>query len=146
MRSEPITFAPTLPIAEDIQRYADATGTDTDTALQNMLKEFLEYREKLAELEEEEEAKKKKAKEEAEAGEEAEGEAVEAKGSDLEESDLEEISPEEEKALSEQYSEEMQRQMGGDLEYHHEEGMNWSFLSPDVLVGSCPQEPDDIDM
>eukprot|EP00850_Spirogloea_muscicola_P005280 SM000024S07742 [mRNA] locus=s24:158367:161815:- [translate_table: standard] len=31
------------------------------------------------------------------------------------------------------------------LVYRHELGMNYSYLLPDLIVGSCPQKPDDVD-
>lgn len=43
------------------------------------------------------------------------------------------------------YTDEMQRRMGGGLTYKHEEGINFSYVLPDVVVGSCPQSPADVD-
>ena len=39
----------------------------------------------------------------------------------------------------------MQQQMGGALEYKHEQGMNFAVVSDDIYVGSCPQTANDID-
>lgn len=47
--------------------------------------------------------------------------------------------------LSDEYSQEMQQRMGGVLTYRHEDGMNYNEILDDLIVGSCPQTPDDID-
>lgn len=47
--------------------------------------------------------------------------------------------------LSDEYSQEMQQRMGGVLTYRHEDGMNYDNILDDLIVGSCPQTPQDID-
>eukprot|EP00850_Spirogloea_muscicola_P008930 SM000049S16701 [mRNA] locus=s49:99105:102551:- [translate_table: standard] len=45
-----------------------------------------------------------------------------------------------------EYSSTMQQAMeDAALVYRHELGMNYSYLLPDLIVGSCPQKPDDVD-
>ncbi|XP_027936912.1 phosphoglucan phosphatase DSP4, amyloplastic isoform X1 [Vigna unguiculata] len=53
------------------------------------------------------------------------------------------VSKEEEK--SETYSHNMTEAMGAVLTYKHELGMNYNFIRPDLIVGSCPQTPDDVE-
>ncbi|KAL0401675.1 UNVERIFIED_CONTAM: Phosphoglucan phosphatase DSP4, amyloplastic [Sesamum latifolium] len=54
-----------------------------------------------------------------------------------------EISKAEEK--SETYSQDMTVAMGAVLTYQHELGMNYNFILPDLIVGSCLQTPADVD-
>eukprot|EP00191_Tetraselmis_sp_GSL018_P022681 CAMPEP_0177625516 /NCGR_PEP_ID=MMETSP0419_2-20121207/30145_1 /TAXON_ID=582737 /ORGANISM="Tetraselmis sp., Strain GSL018" /LENGTH=352 /DNA_ID=CAMNT_0019126475 /DNA_START=320 /DNA_END=1375 /DNA_ORIENTATION=- len=35
--------------------------------------------------------------------------------------------------------------MGGSLTYNHEDGMNFDYILPDLIVGSCPQSAFDVD-
>ena len=35
--------------------------------------------------------------------------------------------------------------MGGVLTYRHEDGMSFDEILDDLIVGSCPQTPEDID-
>ncbi|KAL8130495.1 hypothetical protein V2J09_019650 [Rumex salicifolius] len=46
---------------------------------------------------------------------------------------------------SDEYSTTMTEAMGADLTYRHELGMNYSFIRPDLIVGSCLQVPEDVD-
>ncbi|PKI68576.1 hypothetical protein CRG98_011062 [Punica granatum] len=46
---------------------------------------------------------------------------------------------------SETYSNNMTEAMGAVLTYRHELGMNYNFIRPDLIVGSCLQNPDDVD-
>ncbi|KAF5467000.1 hypothetical protein F2P56_016876 [Juglans regia] len=46
---------------------------------------------------------------------------------------------------SEIYSNNMTEAMGAVLTYRHELGMNYNFISPDLIVGSCLQTPEDVD-
>lgn len=46
---------------------------------------------------------------------------------------------------SETYSHDMTAAMGADLAYRHELGMNYNFIRPDLIVGSCLQTPEDVD-
>uniref|UniRef100_A0A0C9RS01 TSA: Wollemia nobilis Ref_Wollemi_Transcript_15922_1648 transcribed RNA sequence n=1 Tax=Wollemia nobilis TaxID=56998 RepID=A0A0C9RS01_9CONI len=46
---------------------------------------------------------------------------------------------------SEIYSNNMTKAMGAVLTYQHELGMNYNFVLPDLIVGSCPQNPADVD-
>ncbi|CAJ1976644.1 unnamed protein product [Sphenostylis stenocarpa] len=46
---------------------------------------------------------------------------------------------------SETYSHSMAKAMGAVLFYKHELGMNYNFIRPDLIVGSCPQTPDDVE-
>nr|XP_043616630.1 phosphoglucan phosphatase DSP4, amyloplastic-like [Erigeron canadensis] len=52
---------------------------------------------------------------------------------------------ESEEEKSEVYSSNMTEAMGAVLTYRHELGMNYDFISPDLIVGSCLQTPADID-
>lgn len=46
---------------------------------------------------------------------------------------------------SDDYTEEMQAKMGTTLTYRHEDGINYNFIMPDLIVGSCLQGPEDAD-
>ncbi|KAG8380584.1 hypothetical protein BUALT_Bualt06G0030700 [Buddleja alternifolia] len=46
---------------------------------------------------------------------------------------------------SETYSHDMTAAMGAVLKYRHELGMNYNFIRPDIIVGSCLQTPADVD-
>lgn len=46
---------------------------------------------------------------------------------------------------SEVYSTNMTQAMGAALTYRHELGMNYNFIRPDLIVGSCLQSPLDVD-
>lgn len=46
---------------------------------------------------------------------------------------------------SEIYSTNMTEAMGAVLTYRHELGMNYNFIRPDLIVGSCLQTPEDVD-
>lgn len=46
---------------------------------------------------------------------------------------------------SEIYSNNMTEAMGAVLTYQHELGMNYNFILPDLIVGSCLQTPSDVD-
>lgn len=46
---------------------------------------------------------------------------------------------------SEIYSHNMTEAMGAVLTYRHELGMNYNFVRPDLIVGSCLQTPADVD-
>ncbi|KAE7997105.1 hypothetical protein FH972_001767 [Carpinus fangiana] len=46
---------------------------------------------------------------------------------------------------SETYSNDMTQAMGAVLTYRHELGMNYNFIRPDLIVGSCLQTPEDVD-
>lgn len=35
--------------------------------------------------------------------------------------------------------------MGTTLTYRHEDGINWNSITPDLIVGSCLQTPEDAD-
>jgi hypothetical protein len=48
-------------------------------------------------------------------------------------------------AKSDEYTEEMQARMGTTLTYRHEDGINYNFVLPDLIVGSCLQGPEDVD-
>ncbi|GAB4849205.1 Phosphoglucan phosphatase DSP4, chloroplastic [Ancistrocladus abbreviatus] len=43
------------------------------------------------------------------------------------------------------YSTNMTEAMGAVLTYRHELGMNYNFIRPDLIVGSCLQTPEDVD-
>ncbi|KAF5790103.1 putative tyrosine specific protein phosphatase [Helianthus annuus] len=43
------------------------------------------------------------------------------------------------------YSNNMTEAMGAVLTYRHELGMNYNFITPDLIVGSCLQTPADVD-
>nr|ADP88922.1 starch excess 4 [Gunnera manicata] len=51
-----------------------------------------------------------------------------------------------EEEKSEIYSSNMTQAMGAVLTYRHELGMNYNFICPDLIVGSCLQTPEDVDM
>ncbi|KAK4835883.1 hypothetical protein QYF36_015736 [Acer negundo] len=53
--------------------------------------------------------------------------------------------PEVEEEKSEVYSTNMTEAMGAVLTYRHELGMNYNFIRPDLIVGSCLQTPEDVD-
>ncbi|THG03538.1 hypothetical protein TEA_014031 [Camellia sinensis var. sinensis] len=57
--------------------------------------------------------------------------------------EMENADAEEEK--SEIYSHNMTEAMGAVLTYKHELGMNYNFIRPDLIVGSCLQTPYDVD-
>ncbi|KAM7532324.1 hypothetical protein LguiB_035734 [Lonicera macranthoides] len=57
--------------------------------------------------------------------------------------DMEGAKVDEEK--SETYSTNMTEAMGAVLTYRHELGMNYNFIRPDLIVGSCLQTPKDVD-
>ncbi|MCO5584705.1 hypothetical protein L7F22_038637 [Adiantum nelumboides] len=46
---------------------------------------------------------------------------------------------------SDEYSSTMTHAMGAVLTYRHELGMNYNFVLPDLIVGSCLQTPSDVD-
>ncbi|PIN19353.1 hypothetical protein CDL12_07973 [Handroanthus impetiginosus] len=46
---------------------------------------------------------------------------------------------------SDTYSQDMTAAMGAVLTYRHELGMNYNFIRPDLIVGSCLQTPADVD-
>ncbi|KAL3342715.1 hypothetical protein AABB24_026645 [Solanum stoloniferum] len=46
---------------------------------------------------------------------------------------------------SDTYSHDMTAAMGAVLTYRHELGMNYNFIRPDLIVGSCLQTPEDVD-
>ncbi|XP_058084264.1 phosphoglucan phosphatase DSP4, amyloplastic isoform X2 [Magnolia sinica] len=50
-----------------------------------------------------------------------------------------------EEEKSEIYSTNMTEAMGAVLTYRHELGMNYNFIRPDLIVGSCLQTPEDVD-
>ncbi|XP_019462192.1 PREDICTED: phosphoglucan phosphatase DSP4, amyloplastic [Lupinus angustifolius] len=50
-----------------------------------------------------------------------------------------------EEEKSEIYSNNMTEAMGAVLTYRHELGMNYNFIRPDLIVGSCLQSPEDVD-
>lgn len=50
-----------------------------------------------------------------------------------------------EEEKSEIYSNNMTQAMGAHLTYRHELGMNYTFIRPDLIVGSCLQTPEDVD-
>ncbi|XP_028780382.1 phosphoglucan phosphatase DSP4, amyloplastic-like [Neltuma alba] len=50
-----------------------------------------------------------------------------------------------EEEKSETYSHNMTEAMGAVLTYRHELGMNYNFIRPDLIVGSCLQTPEDVD-
>ncbi|XP_010267350.1 PREDICTED: phosphoglucan phosphatase DSP4, amyloplastic isoform X2 [Nelumbo nucifera] len=52
---------------------------------------------------------------------------------------------EEQEEKSETYSNNMTQAMGAVLTYKHELGMNYNFILPDLIVGSCLQTPEDVD-
>ncbi|CDO99830.1 unnamed protein product [Coffea canephora] len=46
---------------------------------------------------------------------------------------------------SDVYTHNMTKAMGAVLTYRHELGMNYNFIRPDLIVGSCLQSPEDVD-
>ncbi|KAL4621613.1 hypothetical protein ACB092_06G241600 [Castanea dentata] len=50
-----------------------------------------------------------------------------------------------EEEKSETYSTNMTEAMGAVLTYRHELGINYNFIRPDLIVGSCLQTPEDVD-
>jgi len=46
---------------------------------------------------------------------------------------------------SDEYNKAMQRQMRNPYEYHHDLGMNYTRITPNLIVGSQPQNAEDID-
>uniref|UniRef100_A0A7C9CH39 Dual specificity protein phosphatase 4 n=2 Tax=Opuntia streptacantha TaxID=393608 RepID=A0A7C9CH39_OPUST len=50
-----------------------------------------------------------------------------------------------EEEKSDTYSTTMTEAMGAVLTYRHELGMNYNFIRPDLIVGSCLQSPEDVD-
>ncbi|KAI9124386.1 hypothetical protein K1719_004308 [Acacia pycnantha] len=50
-----------------------------------------------------------------------------------------------EEEKSETYSHNMTEAMGAVLTYRHELGINYNFIRPDIIVGSCLQTPEDVD-
>ncbi|BFG21208.1 hypothetical protein CerSpe_074810 [Prunus speciosa] len=50
-----------------------------------------------------------------------------------------------EEEKSEMYSTNMTEAMGAVLTYRHELGINYNFIRPDLIVGSCLQTPKDVD-
>ncbi|KAF8107430.1 hypothetical protein N665_0122s0068 [Sinapis alba] len=55
------------------------------------------------------------------------------------------VSNKEEEEKSDEYSQDMTHAMGAVLTYRHELGMNYNFIRPDLIVGSCLQTPEDVD-
>ena len=53
---------------------------------------------------------------------------------------------EETEARSTEYSETMNQQMGSYLVYRHEDGINYAHVLEDIMVGSCLQTPEDVDL
>lgn len=53
--------------------------------------------------------------------------------------------PEVDEEKSDVYSADMTQAMGAVLTYRHELGMNYTFILPDLIVGSCLQTPEDVD-
>ena len=47
---------------------------------------------------------------------------------------------------SEEYSDVMSKRMGAVLTYRHEDGMNYNRILDDLIVGSCLQTSDDVDI
>ncbi|KAL9224832.1 hypothetical protein vseg_000829 [Gypsophila vaccaria] len=50
-----------------------------------------------------------------------------------------------EEEKSDVYSSTMTEAMGASLTYRHELGINYNFIRPDLIVGSCLQSPEDVD-
>ncbi|ESW16300.1 hypothetical protein PHAVU_007G145000 [Phaseolus vulgaris] len=69
--------------------------------------------------------------------------ALKAASGSVPSADKSSANKEEEK--SETYSHNMTEAMGVVLSYKHELGMNYNFIRPDLIVGSCPQTPDDVE-
>lgn len=55
------------------------------------------------------------------------------------------MSETEDEVKSDAYSSTMTQAMGADLTYRHELGINYNFIRPDLIVGSCLQTPEDVD-
>ncbi|WOL09848.1 hypothetical protein Cni_G18601 [Canna indica] len=60
-------------------------------------------------------------------------------------SGTEKIAEEVQDEKSEIYSTDMTKAMGAVLTYRHELGMNYNFIYPGLIVGSCLQTPSDVD-
>ncbi|XP_078155663.1 dual specificity protein phosphatase (DsPTP1) family protein isoform X3 [Carex rostrata] len=60
-------------------------------------------------------------------------------------SSTEKMNSDKEDAKSDTYSHDMTKAMGAVLTYRHEIGMNYNFIRPDLIVGSCLQTPADVD-
>ncbi|XVF82977.1 hypothetical protein PTKIN_Ptkin16aG0095700 [Pterospermum kingtungense] len=60
-------------------------------------------------------------------------------------SSAKESSSDAEGKISEIYSHNMTAAMGAVLTYRHDLGMNYNFIRPDLIVGSCLQTPEDVD-
>lgn len=60
-------------------------------------------------------------------------------------SSIEADDPNVEEVKSDAYSNTMTEAMGAVLTYRHELGMNYNFILPDLIVGSCLQTPEDVD-
>ncbi|XP_022139242.1 phosphoglucan phosphatase DSP4, amyloplastic [Momordica charantia] len=71
--------------------------------------------------------------------------AVPGSTSNAEMSGAEVNDAEEKEEKSEIYSHNMTEAMGAVLTYRHELGMNYNFIRPDLIVGSCLQTPEDVD-
>ncbi|KAL2949463.1 hypothetical protein AAZX31_20G177200 [Glycine max] len=69
--------------------------------------------------------------------------ALKAASGSIPSADTSSADKEEEK--SETYSHSMTEAMGAVLTYRHELGMNYNFIRPDLIVGSCLQTPEDVD-
>ncbi|KAK7837342.1 phosphoglucan phosphatase dsp4, partial [Quercus suber] len=69
--------------------------------------------------------------------------AVKAISGPMSSAETSDANVEEEK--SETYSSNMTEAMGAVLTYRHELGMNYNFIRPDLIVGSCLQTPEDVD-
>ncbi|XP_009796924.1 phosphoglucan phosphatase DSP4, amyloplastic isoform X1 [Nicotiana tabacum] len=61
------------------------------------------------------------------------------------ESSTEKDETEKDAVKSDTYSNDMTAAMGAVLTYRHELGMNYNFIRPDLIVGSCLQTPEDVD-
>ncbi|XP_060184728.1 phosphoglucan phosphatase DSP4, amyloplastic-like [Lycium barbarum] len=61
------------------------------------------------------------------------------------ESTTEKDETEKDAGKSDTYSNDMTAAMGAVLTYRHELGMNYTFILPDLIVGSCLQTPEDVD-
>ncbi|PWA78969.1 phosphoglucan phosphatase DSP4, amyloplastic [Artemisia annua] len=68
--------------------------------------------------------------------------AIKAMSSSTPNADMEDANEEEK---SDVYSTNMTEAMGAVLTYRHELGMNYNFIRPDLIVGSCLQTPADVD-
>ncbi|XP_065870887.1 phosphoglucan phosphatase DSP4, amyloplastic isoform X2 [Euphorbia lathyris] len=71
--------------------------------------------------------------------------AVKAISGSASSSDTSGADTKEEEKKSETYSHNMTEAMGAVLTYRHELGMNYNFIRPDLIVGSCLQSPEDVD-